>query len=88
MIRRALWTAEYPGALDRPGGHPEPSHIFLADGSLKPAYAALHKAEAVLQEVGVAELLWLGLSLLKVGVTTSQSSCKQYYTHIFIYSLV
>lgn len=52
VTRRAQWTAEYPGALDRPGGHPEPSRIFLSDGSLKPDYSDLKIEEAILQEVG------------------------------------
>ncbi|XP_063873202.1 uridine diphosphate glucose pyrophosphatase NUDT22-like [Scylla paramamosain] len=51
VTRRAQWTGEYPGALDRPGGHPEPSHIFLPDGSLKPDYSHLKTEETVLQEV-------------------------------------
>ena len=28
VTRRALWTGESAGMLDRPGGHPEPSNIF------------------------------------------------------------
>lgn len=52
MTRRALWTAEYPGALDRPGGHPEPSRIFLPNGMLKPDHAARNIEEAVVEEVG------------------------------------
>lgn len=51
VTRRAMWTGEYPGALDRPGGHPEPSRIFLPDGSLKPDHAARNIEEAVAQEV-------------------------------------
>ncbi|KAK3882579.1 hypothetical protein Pcinc_013056, partial [Petrolisthes cinctipes] len=34
VTRRAEWTQEHPGALDRPGGHPEPSNVFPHDGSL------------------------------------------------------
>ncbi|XP_045110899.1 uridine diphosphate glucose pyrophosphatase NUDT22-like [Portunus trituberculatus] len=51
VTRRAQWTGEYPGALDRPGGHPEPNNIFLPDGSLKPDYCHFKPEEAVLQEV-------------------------------------
>lgn len=35
LIRRAKWTGEYPNAIDRPGGHPEPDNVFAVDGSLK-----------------------------------------------------
>ncbi|KAG0710680.1 Uridine diphosphate glucose pyrophosphatase [Chionoecetes opilio] len=51
VIRRAQWTGEYPGALDRPGGHPEPGRIFFPDASLKPDYSGLEIEEAVVQEV-------------------------------------
>lgn len=71
VTRRAQWTAEYPGALDRPGGHPEPSHIFLSDGSLKPDYSDLKIEEAVLQEVwgsaGQEAVDELGISESNVG---------------------
>ena len=36
VIRRALWTGENPGMIDRPGGHPEPSKIFKFNDPDKP----------------------------------------------------
>ena len=31
LIRRALWTGEAPGKIDRPGGHPEPDEALKVD---------------------------------------------------------
>ncbi|XP_045607295.1 uridine diphosphate glucose pyrophosphatase NUDT22 isoform X2 [Procambarus clarkii] len=58
-VRRAGWTGEYPGALDRPGGHPEPervltthhTHSSLDDAVLKEVWtSAAHEVE---DEVGI-----------------------------------
>ncbi|XP_071540899.1 uridine diphosphate glucose pyrophosphatase NUDT22-like [Panulirus ornatus] len=51
LTRRAYWTGEYPGALDVPGGHPEPQRIFKDDGTLKPEFGASNVDDVVLQEV-------------------------------------
>ncbi|XP_037072618.1 uncharacterized protein LOC119093719 [Pollicipes pollicipes] len=42
FVRRALWTGEYPGRLDRPGGHAEPDELPRAE---------LAEPAAVLDEV-------------------------------------
>ena len=31
LIRRALWTGEAAGKIDRPGGHPEPDEALKVD---------------------------------------------------------
>ncbi|XP_042210765.1 uridine diphosphate glucose pyrophosphatase NUDT22-like [Homarus americanus] len=51
VTRRAGWTGEYPGALDRPGGHPEPGRVFTSGGSLKPEDDNWEVDDAVLDEV-------------------------------------
>ncbi|XP_037072217.1 uridine diphosphate glucose pyrophosphatase NUDT22-like [Pollicipes pollicipes] len=35
FVRRALWTGEYPGRLDRPGGHAEPDDRAYLTGVLR-----------------------------------------------------
>ncbi|XP_076047705.1 uridine diphosphate glucose pyrophosphatase NUDT22-like [Oratosquilla oratoria] len=49
--RRAAWTGEEPGMLDRPGGHAEPDNVFLSDGSLRPEHEGMSVDEAVMNEI-------------------------------------
>ncbi|KAK7079522.1 Nudix (nucleoside diphosphate linked moiety X)-type motif 22 [Halocaridina rubra] len=45
VTRRAAWTGEFPGLLDRPGGHPEP------EGKLKPNFGQTDINEIVMEEI-------------------------------------
>lgn len=52
VTRRASWTGEYPGMLDRPGGHPEPDLVLTPEGKLKPDLQGhLGVNDAVMDEI-------------------------------------
>ncbi|XP_064103181.1 uridine diphosphate glucose pyrophosphatase NUDT22-like [Macrobrachium nipponense] len=52
VTRRAAWTGEYPGMLDRPGGHPEPDLVLTPEGKLKPDLQGhLGVNDAVMDEI-------------------------------------
>ncbi|XP_068247969.1 uridine diphosphate glucose pyrophosphatase NUDT22-like [Palaemon carinicauda] len=52
VIRRASWTGEYPGMLDRPGGHPEPDQVLTPEGKPKPEIEGhLGVNDAVMDEI-------------------------------------
>ena len=51
FIKRALWTGEDAGKLDRPGGHPEPDNVPLASALDSDCKYAHLSCELVLNEI-------------------------------------
>ncbi|KAK8738274.1 hypothetical protein OTU49_004137, partial [Cherax quadricarinatus] len=51
VVRRAGWTGEYPGALDRPGGHPEPDRVLNIDSTSTLGHSSSTLNDVVLKEV-------------------------------------